>query len=248
MLGQFLGIGKSCRKSLESLEADNSPTIGALLHTHNRLLTFLTRGATATTALDKRISHFCKLSADNCALKFNTEVDRAAQISAILDPRYRQLNFLAGADAGKCRDVLTAAFRILELETKGDSPIQPSALKKRKRGRDDEENAEFNFNIDDDSPSKGAITNEVQRYTALPNEPKDTDILSWWRSHSQTFPLLSQLARRYLAIPASSASSERLFSRMKLVATDARQNLKPDTLCMLLFIEAHHNDNEHWQQ
>ena len=180
VLGQFLGIGKSCRKALESLEADNSPTIGALLHTHNRLLTFLTRGATATTALDKRISHFCKLAADNCALKFNTEVDRAAQISAILDPRYHQLNFLAGADAGKCRDVLTAAFKILELETKGDSPIQPSALKKRKRGRDDEEDAEFNFNIDDDSPSKGALTNEVQRYAALPNEPKETDILSWW--------------------------------------------------------------------
>jgi hypothetical protein len=38
ILTQFLGIGKSCRKTLESLEADTYPTIGALLYTHHRLL------------------------------------------------------------------------------------------------------------------------------------------------------------------------------------------------------------------
>jgi hypothetical protein len=36
--------------------------------------------------------------------------------------------------------------------------------------------------------------------------------LVYWRKNSQKFPKLSQLAKRYLAFPASSGSVERLFS------------------------------------
>jgi hypothetical protein len=241
VLGQFLGIGRGCRKALEWMEGDNHPTIGALMHTHHKLLSFLLRGATST-ALDKRITQFCQLAANNCSIKFNTEVDCAAQISAVLDPRYRQLTFLPGTDAGKCTDALLGAYTTLKRVYGDDSPVQPPTTKKRKKAREDADEV-FSYDIDEDSPSRAVITTEVQRYLALPNEPKSTNVLEWWMTHAAGYPLLAQLARRYLAIPASSASSERLFSRLKLIATDARQNLKADTLCMLLFIEAHHHDS-----
>ena len=76
----------------------------------------------------------------------------------------------------------------------------------------------------------------------MPNEEKDRDPLEFWRLNAGRFPVLAVLARRYLAIPASSASSERLFSRLKLIATAARQNLSSHTLCQLLFVEAHQHD------
>jgi hypothetical protein len=38
------------------------------------------------------------------------------------------------------------------------------------------------------------------------------NILMWWKVHAVRFPYLSRLARRYLAMPATSASVERLFS------------------------------------
>jgi hypothetical protein len=243
VLHQFQGIGQSCRKTLLALEADDYPTIGSLLYHHSKLFNYLTKAA-KVESLDIRVRRFCELAAHNCAVKFNAEIDRPALIGAVLDPRFRQLIFLSAADAGKCKDALTAAFTLLQLEDRDDAPVAlPPPAKRRRRVGGEAVVDDFNFDIDQDSPGKMVITNELQRYLALPNEDKDVPALQWWKAHARSYPLLARLARRYLAIPASSAPSERLFSRLKLTATAARQNLKSDTLCMLLFVGAHHSDN-----
>ena len=51
---------------------------------------------------------------------------------------------------------------------------------------------------------------EVEKFLAL--AVSQDDICSWWEQNTEAFPILSQLAREILSIPASSASSERLFS------------------------------------
>ena len=43
------------------------------------------------------------------------------------------------------------------------------------------------------------------------------DPLEWWKMHNTQLPTIAKLARKYLAIPASSAPSERVFSRAKLI-------------------------------
>jgi len=47
---------------------------------------------------------------------------------------------------------------------------------------------------------------------------------------------LSQLARRYLAMPATSASVERLFSVAGQVVTAKRARLHPSTVTLLVFL------------
>ena len=238
VLEQFHGIGKSCRKTLLALEADNSPTIGSLLYHHSRLLNFLLRAANAQS-LDSRIQRFCQLAAANCSIKFTSQFDQPALIGAVLDPRFRRLSFLSAAESGKCKDALARVFEALVREDRDDAPLIVEQSSKRRRKGDDDNN--FNFNMDEDSPSKFAAANELQRYLALPDESKNDSALEWWKEHAKAYPQLARLARRYLAIPASSASSERFFSRLKLTATAARQNLKPETLCMLLFVGAHYS-------
>ena len=49
---------------------------------------------------------------------------------------------------------------------------------------------------------------EIARYLQLTTTDGDDDPLQWWKFHENDFPLLSQYARRYLAIPASSAPTE----------------------------------------
>jgi len=42
--------------------------------------------------------------------------------------------------------------------------------------------------------------------------PKNIDVLKWWQDHSIIYKQLSRLALAILSIPASSATSERIFS------------------------------------
>ncbi|KAL5637884.1 hypothetical protein ACGC1H_002229 [Rhizoctonia solani] len=53
-------------------------------------------------------------------------------------------------------------------------------------------------------------------------------ILIWWKEHETHFPVLSRIARDFLAIPATSVSVEHLFPRCKLVMSDYR-NMSVET-------------------
>jgi hypothetical protein len=66
--------------------------------------------------------------------------------------------------------------------------------------------------------------------------PLTDDVLVWWAANAAEYPLLSRLARRYLALPATSASSERVFSHAKLIITALRNALSPDHAAKLLYI------------
>ena len=56
------------------------------------------------------------------------------------------------------------------------------------------------------------------------------DPMERWKMHNSQFPTIAILARKYLAIPASSAPSERVFSRAKLIQERQRWNLLPQWL------------------
>jgi uncharacterized protein YqiB (DUF1249 family) len=42
-------------------------------------------------------------------------------------------------------------------------------------------------------------------------QPKDTDILLYWKVKQNEYPTIARIAKDYLAIPASSAPSESVF-------------------------------------
>jgi len=58
----------------------------------------------------------------------------------------------------------------------------------------------------------------------------------WWREKENKYPIIAKLARRYLPIPASSAPSERIFSKYGIVWEKRRGNLKPETANNILFL------------
>ncbi|MBW0476058.1 hypothetical protein O181_015773 [Austropuccinia psidii MF-1] len=68
----------------------------------------------------------------------------------------------------------------------------------------------------------GTLELELQRYFEEPPEPKDTDILVFWRSQGKLFPTLGVMAQNYLAIPATSAPSERVFAGGRIILSYQR--------------------------
>jgi hypothetical protein len=65
---------------------------------------------------------------------------------------------------------------------------------------------------------------EFQRIVRLDQK---VDVHTWWERNKDTFPTFYQLAQRYLVIPATSASSERRFSKAKRLKPKQRWALKP---------------------
>lgn len=61
--------------------------------------------------------------------------------------------------------------------------------------------------------------------------------LNYWKVHKDQYPVLSLLARRYLAIPATSAAIERIFSISSNIITKSRNNLNPETVRMLMLLK-----------
>ena len=61
------------------------------------------------------------------------------------------------------------------------------------------------------------------------------------------YPILAQLARMYLAIPATSAPSERLFSQAGLTIANDRASLLPETAADIVFLRAKQLGNQYRQ-
>lgn len=81
-----------------------------------------------------------------------------------------------------------------------------------------------------------AIAFELQAYLHSGTLDTEEDPLVWWKQSYQHFPRLAVLAKKYLCIPATSASSERVFSTGGNIVTCLRSSLKPDHVDRLVFL------------
>jgi KRAB domain-containing zinc finger protein len=93
------------------------------------------------------------------------------------------------------------------------------------------------------SQQEDEIERQVEHYlNMLPNLSKpEGDVLGYWKAHEASVPDLARLARRILAVPASSASSERLFSAAGRTITAQRTNLSSIRAEQLLFVQQNYD-------
>ncbi|KAK1661698.1 hypothetical protein QYE76_049857 [Lolium multiflorum] len=78
--------------------------------------------------------------------------------------------------------------------------------------------------------------NELQQYIEEGFHPctPDFNILKWWDVNSERYPILGNMARDVLAVPASTVASESAFSACGRVITDHRSSLAPETVEALM--------------
>ena len=86
------------------------------------------------------------------------------------------------------------------------------------------------------SATSVAVEDEIERYKRMKSDPFKTDPIEFWKKLQYAFPALSRVARKYLCIPATSASSERTFSTTGLIITEKRSRLKPDIVSTVVFL------------
>lgn len=87
-----------------------------------------------------------------------------------------------------------------------------------------------------DKPTLQLVKEEVTSYKAVNCIPLDSDPLLWWKTNEPIYPLTAKLARHYLAIPATSVPSERVFSTAGDIVTASRSALSTDNADKLIFL------------
>jgi len=78
-------------------------------------------------------------------------------------------------------------------------------------------------------------SSELERYLEFPID-EEIELLLWWQAHSSEFPIISEMARDFLTIQATSVASKQAFSVAGNTITKTRNRLLPETaracLCM----------------
>lgn len=69
--------------------------------------------------------------------------------------------------------------------------------------------------------------------------------LVWWKRRSISFPILAQLARKWLGCVATSVPSERVFSSAGNIVAAKRSSLDPSIVRDLVFIHENYADSSH---
>lgn len=83
------------------------------------------------------------------------------------------------------------------------------------------------------------VDEEIHKYflTMIPEkEIEDFNILTFWRNHKTSLPLLCELVKKILCIPVTSTSSERAFSYAGILISAKRSSLGPYVVEKTLFI------------
>lgn len=85
------------------------------------------------------------------------------------------------------------------------------------------------------------LAEEFDKYCAEPTVSEEINPFNWWAMNMTRYPNVSFVARQYLAVPATSVASERVFSKCGLVCSDRRSALKPQHVEQLVVLS--HNLN-----
>jgi len=103
-------------------------------------------------------------------------------------------------------------------------------------GSDDEEE------LEDEDPGQDqredAVRNELLVYFGEKPIPNDKNPLQWWKENETKFPTLAVVAKSYLAAPAISTPSERLFSAAGTIVSKKRASLTKEHVDMLTFLHS----------
>lgn len=161
--------------------------------------------------------------------------------ASALDPRFKKLEFLQQEYAAsiwqKLSEEMTKLSGQMEEEVTASGSVLEQVSKKQKLHKD-KMVLLFGRIGSTSQPQtiQATVQEQITLYKAEPQICITDDPLKWWRVNSAKYPLIAQLARQYLVIPATSAKSERTFSLTGQLVTPRRNCLGSERVDMLVFL------------
>lgn len=152
-----------------------------------------------------------------------------------MDPLRRRHSLLEGSDASICPSPDQPSSSSMHQPTE---EIQEPIPKRTKTSHPFFEymatSGELDPRVAPKETTRQKLSKELKVYAKTPQIPVEEDPLKWWAGQAINFPVLAQVARKLLAIPASSAPSERVFSKLARINAKDRSSMKPSLANALL--------------
>lgn len=223
-----------------TLSSDTEVKIGSVIPLYHALLQSLGKikptQEMVTDCIDqKKAERFRDVVITNLKEKFFATVnDPDIQCCTILDPQFKHLKFLTEQEKKKWYQNLKSVLATFE-----NSKSRKTANDDRSSSISDQRSSDLLDILSgfQDVPVIEA-KDELQEYLhSLATKEELSNSLIFWRNNHERFPNLSSLAKKFLCIQSSSASSERLWSDMGGIITKLRSRLDPETACMLMWLK-----------
>lgn len=242
IMDDCIGILKPFVFLTEDLSGQTYPTVSRITPLIKGLCSRI-QNKKATTDIGKRlISSLSQIISKR--LEY-LETTKTVAKATFLDPRFKKAAFATPENADNAKkwvtEELSEIIQSVENCDYSHSP-KPTFTVNNPTTSDNEENdlwSDFDKTISE-MPSTitptDTATMTVQQYLDLPYSDRKKDPLEFWKYHSNTMPLLSKLASKYLSVPATSVPAERLFSKAAIITNNRRNRLAPKKLDELLFI------------
>ena len=153
-------------------------------------------------------------------------------LPSLFDPRIKELSFVTVLHRFDAEELLSDLYdeeKQLFSDSSSDS-VQVNLKEKQISKKYDSIFESFKKPI-------ASATNEVTEYLALKEINFESDPLVWWFDHEKRFPILSRLAKKYLAVYSCSTSSERLFSDAGNLLTARRTQMNSKLFKKIMFLK-----------
>ncbi|CAG8472962.1 1743_t:CDS:2 [Racocetra fulgida] len=176
------------------------------------------------------------------AMRFYWKKDNIeSYLPSILDPRVKKFDF-ASDKIKQVQDLLRARYQDAKDRSTTSTPttntLSPASYFHNATVSSFYKPTLLNiFN----NPSPLNLQSELDEYLAVPQIPFDSDPFMWWNVNKDRFPVISRLARTYLAVSATSTPSERLFSDGGNMMGPKRTRMNPEFFKRLMFLKRNHN-------
>jgi hypothetical protein len=149
-------------------------------------------------------------------------------ISTILDPRVKHMNEEGEEEIlRKKYEEYKESYLPTPIESRSSSPTpsEMSTIIYQPRL----------FSIFDQNQPR--VSDEVKEYLAEDKISFNQNPFEWWAGKKNKYPVLSKMARIYLAAPATSTPSERLFSDAGNLLSAKRTRMSPELFKRIMFLK-----------
>ncbi|XP_054272962.1 E3 SUMO-protein ligase ZBED1-like [Macrosteles quadrilineatus] len=241
------GLAEAYIESLKPIEvitrimsADKYPTssmiIPVLHEIETKLTNIIASGPSNKSNSTRKSVSFAKNLLNSLKTRFPLYKDNSInQICTALDPRFKCVLLEKNLIVKKLEQLAETIYQSMN----HSSVQQPDVSRETQPSCSKENDIWSAFNKAASKQMQPSLSPGIQEVNAYFQDglvEKTVNPFVWWKQASSKYPILSKLAQNYLPIPATQASSERLFSAAGNIITQRRESLTPEHAEQLLFL------------